>query len=123
MRISKQKMERMASYNQVLKQDNVHLNQEELFMVDLAVLNRGPGVEVLEILDDIISKHKEKQMSKKTRKVHKCSPHSGRIIKTFSSISLAAKEEFGDVSCKSAILNCCAGRAKTYKSWSWKYAN
>jgi hypothetical protein len=128
-RIDKAKRERMDGYNDILKHHNIVLSEEHLINLDHAILHRPKGMEGNDIIDKIIEKHKQerkaarKPIKREMRAVHKCTKHSKRIVKTYSSVTLCAKEEFGDIKYKAAIINVCANRAKSYKGWVFKYAS
>jgi hypothetical protein len=120
-RIAKAKRERMDGYAKILKHHNIILSQEHLLNLDYAILHRPEGMEGNDIIDKIIEKHKKRTVKRNRIRINKCSKISGRVLATYESVTLAAKTALGNEKFKSGIVNCCAGRAKTYQGFIWQY--
>jgi len=121
-RIPKAKRERMNGYNDILKHHNITLSEEHLLNLDYAILNRPEGVEGNDIIDEIIEKHNTRPRKRERKRIHRCNKHSGRIVKSYKSLSLAA-QDLGDIKYKSNISAVASGRLKSFKSWVFKWAD
>jgi hypothetical protein len=123
MRVPRAQRERMASYAKILKHHGIFLTDEELYNTDIAIINRPEDMGELEIIDKIIEKHKKRTVKRNRIRINKCSKISGRVLATYESVTLAAKTALGDEKFKSGIVNCAAGRAKSYQGFIWSYVN
>jgi len=134
-RIAKAKLSRLESHYEVFAHNGIYLTLKELEMIDMTLLALPEHISVLEKLDEMIvgfnrAKHKNPELgyfyrghiSRVRKRIHRCTKISGRIVKSYESLQLAALD-LGDIKMKSNISNCANGKIPSYKNWVWKWAD